>query len=321
MMLFQDFLTKKPEDLTIGEKIKRATMDETFTWEHVYELLELKFIRWWDSVLLKLPNLVIGLIVFFLFTLIAKYAGRLMYRVMKKSVKQESIRQIVLKIFRGTIWLLGFLVFLIILDLGVVLTSILGLAGVASLAVGLAVQGVLHNTFSGVILSFLPNLKIGDWVETDGLEGTISEISLRSVQILRPDNNYVMVPNSQILENPFTNYSLTTRVLVTIECGVAYDSDLRLVMKIVKEQMAKTFPQNASEEIEFYYREFSDSSIDFIVRFWGNALDKRDELKLKHKAILELKDVLDQNGITIPFPMRTIEFKSAQPQELLSKEE
>lgn len=314
MLFQQDLLNKKPEDLTIGEKIKRATVDETFTWEHVYELLELKFIRWWDSVLLKLPNFVIGLIVFFLFVLMAKYVGRLLNKMMKKSVKQESIRQIVLKIFRGVVWLLGFLVFLIILDLGVVLTSILGLAGVASLAVGLAVQGVLHNTFSGVILSFLPNLKIGDWVETEGLEGTISEISLRSVQILRPDNNYVMVPNSQILENPFINYSLTSRVMVSLECGVAYNSDLKLVMKVVKNRITNVFPQNNSEQVQFYYQEFGDSSINFMLRFWGDALNKKEELSLKHKAILEVKDVLDENGITIPFPMRTIEFKNGNPQ-------
>ncbi|MFD1063541.1 mechanosensitive ion channel family protein [Winogradskyella litorisediminis] len=316
-MFFQDkdkeLLNKNPEDLTIGEKIKRATMDETFTWEHVYDLLELKFIRWWDSMLLKLPNFLIGILVFFMFVLIAKYAGRLLYRMMKKSVKQESIRQIVLKLFRGVVWLIGFLVFLIILDLGVVLTSILGLAGVASLAVGLAVQGVLHNTFSGVILSFLPNLKIGDWVETEGTEGTISEISLRSVQIRRPDNNYVMIPNSQILENPFVNYSLTSRVLVKVNCGVAYDTDLKLARKVIIERLAEKFSQNEGEEIEFFYQEFGSSSINFMVRFWGNALNKKAELILINDAIIEIKDVLNQNGITIPFPMRTIEFKGDIP--------
>lgn len=306
-MILQDLLQKRPEDLTIGEKIKRVSLDENFTWEHVYDLLMLKFIKWWDLFLLKLPNIIIGFLVFLLFVLFAKYTSRLMYRMMKRSVKQESIRHIVVKIYKATVWLFGFLVFLIILDLGTIMTSILGLAGVASLAVGLAVQGVLNNTFSGVILSFLPKLKIGDWVETDGLEGTIAEISLRSVQILRPDNNLVMVPNSQILENPFTNYSLTTRVRISLNCGVAYNSDLDQVMNLTKKRFAEVFPQKKKEEIEFFYEEFADSSINFMVRFWGDARDKKEALNLKHKAVLSLKKLFDEHQITIPFPMRTVE--------------
>jgi small conductance mechanosensitive channel len=305
--MFQDFLTKRPEDLTIGEKIKRATIDDSFTWHHVYDLMTIKFLKWWDLFLLKLPNLVVAILVFLLFFLFAKFTGRLLHRLMKRSVKQESIRQIVVKLFRSVVLFIGFLVTLIILDLGIIMTSILGLAGVASLAVGLAIQGALNNTFSGVILSFLPNLKIGDWVETDGLEGTISEISLRSVQILKPDNNLVMVPNSQILENPFTNFSLTTRTRVTIKCGVSYDSDLKKVMQLAVSRIESVFPQSAEEEVEFFYQEFADSAINFILRFWGDALNKKQELQLKHRAIIEIKDVFDANGITIPFPIRTIQ--------------
>lgn len=311
-MLLQNLLEKKPEELTIGEKIKRATIDESFTWEHVYELLLNKFVKWWDALLLKLPNLIIGIIVFLFFILIAKYLSRLLYSLLKRYVKEESIRFIVVKIFKLFISFFGFFVFLVILDLGVLMTSILGLAGVASLAIGLAVQGVLNNTFSGVILSFLPRLKIGDWVETNGLEGTVSEISLRSVQILRPDNNLVMVPNSQILESPFINYSLTERMRISISCGIAYNSDLKKVRELTISHFQKTFPQKKGEKVELFYTEFGESSINFKLRFWGNALGKLDELDLINRAIIELKSLFDENQITIPFPIRTIEIKSKE---------
>lgn len=309
--MFQDVKNIKPENLTISEKIERATVDENFTWGHVYELLELKFLKWWDLFLLKLPNILIAILVFLFFLFIAKYAGRLLYSIMRKSVKQESVRQIIVKMFKAVIVLVGFLMMLIVLDLGIILTSILGLAGVASLAVGLAMQGALNNTFSGVILSFLPKLKIGDWVETEDVEGTIAEISLRSVQILKPDNNLVMIPNSQILENPFTNFSLTTRTRVSIRCGVSYDSNLSRVEEVTKKRLGEVFPQGHKEEIEFYYEEFGDSSINFLVRFWGNALNKKDELKLQHKAILAIKEVFDENNIIIPFPIRTLDFNAS----------
>lgn len=314
-MPFQDLLEKDPMDLTIGEKIKRVSLDETFTWNHVYDILLIKFLRWVDLFLLKLPNILIGIIVFLIFILIAKFGGRLLYKILKKSVSQESVRYIIVKTFKGLMWLLGFLVFLIILDLGVIMTSILGLAGVASLAIGLAVQGVLNNTFSGVILSFLPRLKIGDWVETNGTQGIVTEISLRSVQILRQDNNYVMVPNTQILDNPFTNYSLTDRMRVSLDCGVHYSSNLKQVKELTVAHFNKVFPQLANEKVDFFFTQFNDSSIDFKVRFWGNARNKAEELALKDLAIIELKSLFDQHNITIPFPIRTIEM--AKPIESL----
>lgn len=306
-MLFQDILEKDPMDMSIGEKLKRVSLDETFTWEHVYDILLIKFLNWIDLFLLKLPNIVIGIVVFLIFILFAKFGGRLLYKILKKSVTQESVRYIIVKSFRGLIWMLGFIVFLIILDLGVIMTSILGLAGVASLAIGLAVQGVLNNTFSGVILSFLPNLKIGDWVKTNDTQGTVTEISLRSVQILREDNNYVMVPNTQILESPYVNYSLTPRIRLTLSCGVHYKSDLRKVKQLTLEHFEKVFPQFYEEKVDFFYTEFSDSSIDFKVRFWGNARNMGEELALRDMAVIELKTLFDQHDIVIPFPIRTIE--------------
>lgn len=306
-MPFQDVFKKNPMDMTIGEKIKRVSLDETFTWEHVYDILMVKFINWVDSFLLKLPNILIGFIVFFLFILVAKYGSRLLYKILKRSIRQESVRYIIVRTFIALVWLLGFILFLIILDLGVIMTSILGLAGVASLAAGLAIQGVLNNTFSGVILSFLPRLQIGDWVETNGLKGTVTEISLRSVQILREDNNYVMVPNTQILENPFTNYSLTPRIRVSLKCGIHYSSNLKQVKQLTIDHFRTVFPQFDNEKVDFFYTEFNDSSIDFKVRFWGNARNMGEELALRDLAIIELKSLFDQHGITIPFPIRTIE--------------
>jgi small conductance mechanosensitive channel len=307
----EQIMDKDPMDMTIGEKIKRVSLDETFTWEHVYDILVIKLTNWVDLLLLKLPNLIIGLIVFFLFTLFAKYGGRLFYKILKRTVKQESVRYIIIKTFKGLTWLTGFLVFLIILDLGVIMTSVLGLAGVASLTFGLALQGALNNTFSGVILSFLPRLEIGDWVETNDLQGTVTEISLRSVQILREDNNYVMVPNTQILESPFTNYSLTPRIRVSVNCGVHYKSDLRRVKELAVEHFEQVFPQFEEEGVDFFYTAFNDSSIDFKIRFWGNARSKAEELAIRDMAIIELKELFDKHGITIPFPIRTIEIEGS----------
>ena len=128
---------------------------------------------WMDTIILGLPNFLLAILVFIIFIFIAKYAGKIFDKLFNKSIKQDSIRQMAVKVIKAIIILIGFFIALGLLNLDTVLTSVLGAAGVVGLAIGLALQGTLNNTFSGLILSFLPELQIGDWVETNGFAGSV----------------------------------------------------------------------------------------------------------------------------------------------------
>ncbi|MCM4158796.1 mechanosensitive ion channel family protein [Antarcticibacterium flavum] len=258
--------------------------------------------------ILGLPNFLLAVLVFFIFTVIAKYAGKIFDRLLRLRVRQDSIREITVKVLKVIIIIIGFVVALGLLNLSTVLTSILAGAGVVGLAIGLALQGTLNNTFSGVILSFLPELQIGDWIETNGYAGIVREINLRSIVIQEADNNYVVIPNGKIIDEPFKNYSRTVRSRVMLDCGVAYNSDLEFVQSLTIKTMEELFPQRGNEEVEFMYNEFADSSINFVVRFWADVTKRKDILVAKNKAIIALKKAFDQNDINIPFPIRTIDF-------------
>ena len=118
-----------------------------------------------------------------------------------------------------------------------------------------------------------------------------------------------MIPNKTILENPLKNYSLTTRMRVFLECGVGYESDLEKVEQLTKDVIAKTFDQvEKPEDVEFYYTEFGDSSINYLCRFWIDAESMLEKLRAKTKAIIEIKKAYDKEGINIPFPIRTLQF-------------
>lgn len=267
-----------------------------------------KLAAWLDSLILGLPNFLLAVLVFILFILIAKYAAKVFDKLLRLRVRQDSIREITVKVLKVIIIIIGFIVALGLLNLSTVLTSILAGAGVVGLAIGLALQGTLNNTFSGVILSFLPELQIGDWIETNGYAGFVREINLRSIVIQESDNNYVVIPNGKIIDEPFKNFTRTVRSRVMLDCGVAYDSDLELVQSLTIKTMEELFPQQGIEEVEFMYNEFADSSINFVVRFWTDVTKRKDILVAKNKAIIALKKAYDQNDINIPFPIRTIDF-------------
>ncbi|WP_424493707.1 mechanosensitive ion channel family protein [Salinimicrobium sp. GXAS 041] len=280
-----------------------------------------KLAEWLDSLIISLPNFILAVIVFLLFIVAAKYIGKFAGKILFYKVRQDSIREITVKILKVVVIAIGFFVALALLNLNTVLTSVLAGAGVVGLAIGLALQGTLNNTFSGIILSFLPELQIGDWIENDGYAGTVVEINLRSIVLKEADNNYVVIPNSQLIDAPFKNFTRTKRSRVMVNCGVAYDSDLEMVRDLTVDTIAKTFPQNSSEEVEFMYQEFGDSSINFVVRFWSDVSKNRDILFARSKAIIEIKKVFDQNDINIPFPIRTIDFTNKLNVENSSEEQ
>jgi small conductance mechanosensitive channel len=93
-----------------------------------------------------------------------------------------------------------------------------------------------------------------------------------------------------------------------LNCGVAYSSDLEMVQNLTKETIDEIFQQRGNEEVEFMYTGFGDSSIDFVVRFWTDVTKNKDILVAKNTAIIAIKKAFDQNNITIPFPIRTIDF-------------
>lgn len=266
--------------------------------------------EWMDSLILSLPNFILAVVVFILFIIAAKYIGKLLNKILRFKVRQDSIREITIKMVKVLIIAVGFFVALGLLNLNTVLTSVLAGAGVVGLAIGLALQGTLNNTFSGILLSFLPELQIGDWIENNGYAGRVVEINLRSIIIQEADNNFVVIPNSQVIDAPFKNFSRTSRSRVMVDCGVAYESDLEFVKDLTIKTVEKHFPQQKNEEVEFMYKEFGDSSINFVVRFWTVATNNREVLFARSKAIIEIKKVYDQNKINIPFPIRTLEFNN-----------
>jgi len=200
----------------------------------------------------------------------------------------------------------GLILALAVLNLDGTIKSILAGAGVAGLAVSLALQGTLSNTFSGLFIAIKDEVNVGDWVQTNGFSGTVVDIDLRNTKIKEADNNIVVVPNKMIMENPFKNFGLTKRIRTTIECGVGYESDLEEVRKIATAAIADIYPPSENENIEFYYTNFGGSSIDFMLRFWVDATKNKTALQVKSDAIMKIKNTFDKNNINIPFPIRTI---------------
>lgn len=263
---------------------------------------------WMDAVILKVPNFILAIIVMVAFVFIAKGVRRIAEKVMLKNVEDLSMRHLLSKLIYAIILLVGFFVFLGILQLDKVLTSVLAGAGVMGLAIGFALQGTLSNTASGFMLSFQPKMRIGDYIDSQGNTGFVEEINLISVTVRQPDNDFIIIPNKIFAENPFVNYSWTERSRISVNCGVGYEDDLQKVEDLVVKIISENFEQEENESVEFFFTEFGDSSINFITRFWISSQSPKPKLEAKHQAIKLIKKHFNETGMNIPFPIRTLDF-------------
>ncbi|WP_452220817.1 mechanosensitive ion channel family protein [Lacinutrix salivirga] len=274
-----------------------------------YNLLIDKLESWLNAIITNIPNLLLAILVLVAAYFIAKYVNKFVSRLVAKKVDQNSITNMIGRLSAVIVVLAGLFLALGILNLGKTLTSLLAGAGVAGLAIGLALQGTLSNTFAGIVLSFRKKIQIGHWVETNGFSGEVIDINLKDFTLKEADNNMVVIPNKLILENPLKNYTLTTKMRVFLECGVGYESDLEKVEQLTKETICNTFDQiEKPEDVEFYFTEYGGSSINYLCRFWIDAENALEKLRAKSKAIIEIKKAYDKENINIPFPIRTLQF-------------
>lgn len=264
---------------------------------------------WLDSLIRNLPNIGVALLVLIISYFVSRLIFRLTLKLAKKQIKQTSIAKLIARFAAVIIVLLGLFLALGALNLGQALTGLLTGAGISGLVIGLALQGTLSNTISGIVLSFRKNIRVGDWLETNGYVGEVVDINLNYFVIREADNNTVVIPNKMIIESPFKNYTLTSKIRVVVECGVGYGSDLEKVEQVTKATISKIYNQKElGKEVEFYFTEFGASSINYICRFWIDGESGLQKLQARSKAIIEIKKAYDREGFNIPFPIRTLQF-------------
>ncbi|MCU4719435.1 mechanosensitive ion channel family protein [Halapricum hydrolyticum] len=186
------------------------------------------------------------------------------------------------------------------------LTSLATIAAAATLAIGFAMQDVIANFVAGVFIYTDKPFRIGDWIEWDGNAGIVDDISLRVTRVRTFDNELLTVPNSNltggVIKNPVAKDQLRMQFLF----GIGYDDDIDEATDIIIEEAEKH--ENILEDPEPSVRltELGDSSVGLKSRIWIANPARSDFVKTKGEYVKAVKERFDQEGISIPYPNRTI---------------
>ncbi len=246
---------------------------------------------------------VLGAIVILIVGLMfAGWAQRATHKALSKINRLDAT----LRVFFASIvkYLIIVLVILAVLNqFGVQTTSLIALVGAAGLAIGLAVQGTLSNVAAGVMLLIFRPFRVGDYIDAGGQSGTVRELGLFLTEMNTPDNVRISVPNASIWGSAIKNYSFNPTRRVDLVVGIAYEDDIGKAMASISAVISGDERAHQDPAPLVAVTELADSSVNLVVRVWCEA---GNYWPLRFALTKAIKERLDADGITIPFPQHHV---------------
>lgn len=273
-----------------------------------YGLIQQKLLAWMHEFISMLPNIFLAALMFVLGIFIARSIRKLSQRLFIKFSKNTTLNSLFASILFITLIGITLFVVLSILQLDKAVTSVLAGAGIIGLALAFAFQDIAANFISGVFISFRRPIHIGDVVKIGDYMGKVTDINLRDTVLLTFQGQMVILPNKNVFQNPIENYSLLGKRRLDIEIGISYREDLETVRRITLDAVKEMDGLSAGDETTMYYTAFGESSIKYMIRLWLKSPEQPAYWKASNEAIILIKKAYDENNITIPFPIRTLDF-------------
>lgn len=259
-----------------------------------------------------LPQLTIALVVLIATFILAKFARRIAERLLEKTELRGTLINLVETLVGVLIWVVGLLITMSIVFPGVTPANILAVLGLGSVAVGFAFKDIFENFLAGVLIMLRKQMRIGDVIECQDVEGRVEAISLRDTHLRHLSGEIVIVPNAYLFKNPITVLTQRPTRRHSIEVGVGYDVDADAAQKVIAEAVAACSTVDRQQKVEVFAKAFADSAILFLVRWWGGSKPVEAHAS-RDEVVRAIKRALDAAGMEIPYPYRTLTLKGTVP--------
>ncbi len=246
-------------------------------------------------------SFVIASIIFLVGYWISKKVVNIATKIMIRSKLDETIAH-----FLGNVlyaMLMVAVIMAVLSQLGVNTAPIMAIVGGAVVAIGFSLKDQLSNFAAGVLIVIFRPFRNGDFVEIDGLKGTVLKVSLMNTRLMTINNHEVIIPNSQVTTNATTNYTSLPSRRVDVPVGIDYKSDIKKAKEVIL-QVAATHKDVFVDPAPIVsIMGLGDNSVDLELRAWTSNQVWRE---VRSDLLEEIKYKLDENHIGIPFPQRTV---------------
>ncbi len=254
------------------------------------------------------PRMAAALLILVFTGLIVMLARYVIGRIGRKAGMRTNMMGVLRMLAAVGFWIIGFLVALTVLFPSITPDKALATLGLGSVAVGFAFKDTFENFLAGALILFREPFAIGDYVECQEVEGQVEDITIRDSYIRQTDGQLVVMPNHDLFDNPVTVRTDRDLRRTTIMCGVGYGENVDEARAVIQAAVENVDTVRSDvKDVQVFANGFGDSSIDFEVTWWTGSkpLDIRTS---RDQVVAAVKNALDQAGIEIPFPYRTLTF-------------
>ena len=247
-----------------------------------------------------------ALVAFFVGRLVIRWIRKIVRRSFERSGADKGVEQFVDSLLKYGLYAL--LVFSLISSLGFDTTSVAAVLASGGVAIGLALQGSLSNFAGGVLILLLKPFVVGDYIieDSNGKEGTVKEIQIFYTKLSTIDNKTIVIPNGMLTNNSITNATAKDERQLDLRVGISYDADIRQAKSVIENLLIKDECIIKNEQINVFVQELADSAVVLGIRAW---VKNEEYWETRWRLLEEIKILLDENGIEIPYPQMAVHMK------------
>ena len=255
------------------------------------------------SLLGFLVQVIVAIIVLLIGSRIIKFLLKLIRKSLDRSKVEAGVVTFLCSLVKYSLYFV--LAMIILAQFGVTTSSVVAVLGSAGLTLGLALQGSLSNFAGGVLILLLKPFVVGDYIidGATGQEGTVSSITIFYTKLLTIDNRLILIPNGTLSNSSITNVTHMETRRIDLLIGVSYEANLAKTKQVLSDVVQCEEKILPGEPVEIYVSELADSSVQMGVRAWVKT---EDYWPIRWKLTEDIKNALDANGISIPYPQMDV---------------
>jgi len=255
-----------------------------------------------EGFLAKIPDLIFALIIFIVSLYLARIVSNLLRRVLNRQKAPAGVTHILAQLVFWSIIVAGTIT---ALERLFQVTAFLAGLGIIGFTVGFALQDVMKNFASGIILLLQQPFHVGESIGVKGFDGTVLAIDLRATEMRATDGRIIILPNAEVLANPIINYSRAYQRRVDVSLNLPLTSEPDTVRRIVLEAIHSVAGFIDHPEPVIVFHNLTDSALELNASFWVEVA-KLDPLQAKDIVLLKIKSALGARGIEIPHPAQAV---------------
>lgn len=261
-----------------------------------------------DGAIVMLPNLVLAVVVFFIFYLVARGFRSLVRRLTRRHRQARSLGLVLGRLSQGIIILIGLFVALSIVIPSFKAGDLIQLLGISGVAIGFAFRDILQNFLAGILILLTEPFKIDDQIIFKEFEGTVENIQTRATTIRTYDGRRIVIPNSDLFTNSVTVNTAFEHRRLEYDVGIGYGDDIDRAKELILDAIASVDKVLKDPPPEALVMELAGSTVNIRARWWVTPPRRAEALDSRDKVLSAIKKKLTANGIDLPFPTQQILF-------------